>query len=73
MDRIQISIPKSLLEEKDSNLQDKRFESLKRISGDFGKKVNGFESLTKEFESPCINLKQKVKKRKMIRIFTRRI
>ena len=73
MDRIRISIPKSLLEEKDSNLQEKGSESLKGRSEDFGEKAKGYESLTNGFKSPRRFLKQIVEKRKRIRISTRRI
>ena len=68
MDMIQISILKDLFKKKDSNLQDKGFESFKRRSENFGKKAKGFESSTKEFESLNANLEQKVGKRKRIRI-----
>ena len=59
--RIQISFPKSLLEEKDSNLDSKwsaqkkdsnlqgnGSESLKRKSEDFEEKAKGFESSKKD-------------------------
>ena len=56
MDRIRISFPKSLLEEKDSNFQEKGFESLKGRSEDFGENAKRFESSTKGFESQFLKI-----------------
>ena len=52
MDWIRISILEGLHKKKDSNLQDKRSESPKRRSEDFGEKIKGFEYSKERFESP---------------------
>ena len=57
-------ILESLLEEKDSNIQDKGSESFKGISENFRKNAKGSESSTNGFKSLRRFLKQKVEKRK---------